>query len=157
MRAVRHVMHLVGRFLRQIDRRPPSPEEAAWAESHLLPGERALWVRLGNGDRRHAIGVARRFTAARQGATRAETAGALLHDIGKVDGPEGALRRAWMTIDPRPGATTRRYRDHERLGAELCARAGSDPVTVSLILGEGTEEAVRTLRHADSASGFRNV
>ncbi len=92
-----------------------------------------------------------------KGATRAETAGALLHDIGKVDGPEGALRRAWMTIDPRPGATTRRYRDHERLGAGALREGRFGSVTVSLILGDGTEEVVRTLKHADSASGFRRV
>lgn len=155
MRGVRHLLHLIGRFTRQIDRRPPSPRLAAWAERHLLPGERALWIRLGNGDRRHAIGVAQRFAESRAVSTRAEIAGALLHDIGKVDGPEGAISRAWMTVNPRSGAATRRYRDHERIGAELCERAGSDPVTIDLIRGAGSHELVQALKAADSSSGFQ--
>lgn len=157
MSALRHCLHLVGRFARQLDRRPPTPDEAAWAESHLSSAERALWVRLGNGDRRHAIGVARRFSGARPHATRAELAGALLHDIGKVHGPEGAVRRAWMTVTPRPGETTRRYRDHERIGAELCQRAGSDPVTVALVRGDAPAGVMGLLIDADSAGGLKRV
>ncbi len=60
--------HLVARVARSLSPVPPSVEAENWADDHLLPGERQLWIRLSNQDRRHSVAVARRFAAARPGA-----------------------------------------------------------------------------------------
>jgi len=154
--AARRVSHLVSRFLGQLDPRPPRAADEAWADALLSQAERALWVRLGNGDRRHAIGVAQRMLDLRPDASRAEMAAALLHDIGKVDGPRNAIVRAWFAVSPVKGARVTRYRDHERIGAELLREAGSDPITVDLVGGQGPLESRRALDRADDAGGLRD-
>ncbi len=62
-------------------------------------------------------------------------AGALLHDVGKADSGLGTIGRVAATLTPSKLAHGRfaRYRDHERIGAELLAAAGSDPLTVALV------------------------
>ena len=77
--------HLVRRFATSLSSRPPSAAAGLRVACHwLMPSEAVLWGRLSNADRRHAIGVTRRFLA-RRSASRAEIAGALLHDVGKLD------------------------------------------------------------------------
>ena len=49
-----------------------------------MPAELELWRQLPVADRRHSIEVARRFQSMGQW-TREEMAGALLHDIGKLE------------------------------------------------------------------------
>ncbi|MDQ3738183.1 MAG: hypothetical protein M3337_03335 [Actinomycetota bacterium] len=141
------VGHLVRRFVGMLSRRPPAPDDEAWAASSLSTGEQALWVQLGHADRRHSIIVARRFVALRPGATRPEIAGALLHDIGKLDADLGVLGRVAATVVGPRGARLRRYHDHERLGAELLADVGSAAETVDLVKGRGP--AADDLRRAD--------
>ncbi|HZB39581.1 MAG TPA: hypothetical protein VE487_01370, partial [Ilumatobacter sp.] len=89
MSKTRHIVtqphHLAARFFGSLSSRPPEPAEEQWAVSQLLPGELDLWQRMSNQDRRHSAIVARRFAAARPQATRAEIAGALLHDVGKIE------------------------------------------------------------------------
>jgi hypothetical protein len=126
---------------------PPPPADEAWVDRWLLPGERACWVRLANHDRRHAIAVARRFTALRPAAERAEIAAALLHDVGKLESDLGVTARVVATlVGPRTGRF-RSYHDHEALGAALLEAAGSDPATVALLRGEHAASA--ELRAAD--------
>jgi hypothetical protein len=132
-----HLVHLVRRFFASFSRTPPAAEDEAWARSQLLPLERALWARQAVEDRRHCIGVARRFVAARPDAPRAAVAGALLHDIGKVDAQLGTFGRATARIVGGRTARMRSYLDHERIGAEWLAEGGSDPVTVELVAGVG--------------------
>lgn len=151
---IHRVAHLVSRFIGQLDRRPPSAADEAWADAYLSKGERSLWVRLGNGDRRHAIGVARRALSIHPNSTRAEIAGSLLHDIGKVDAPRSALVRVWYVVSPSRNA--QRYRDHEAVGADLLRSVGSDPVTVQLVAGEGPRESRDALRQADDSAGLRD-
>ena len=141
--------HLVARFVVSLDTSPPDPAEEVWAESHLLPGEVALWRRMGNVDRKHSAKVARRFVAARPGATRAEIAGALLHDVGKVDCGLGTFGRVAASVVGGRTERFRRYHDHERIGAELAAAAGSAPDTVALIGEDGP--AFATLKECDRA------
>ena len=87
-----------------------------------------------NQDRRHSIGVARRFLAARPEASRAEIAGALLHDVGKIECGLGTLGRVVATVvGPYFSDRFRTYHDHEAIGARLVAEAGSDPVTIELV------------------------
>ncbi len=64
-------------------------------------------------------------------------AGALLHDVGKTASGLGTLRRVVATLVGPRTDRLRRYHDHEAIGADMAARAGSDPVTVALIRGEG--------------------
>ena len=136
--------HLSRRFMGALSTRPPAPGDDAWAASHLLAGEEALWRRMSNPDRRHAIEVTRRFLAARPRSTRPEVAAALLHDCGKVESGLGTFARVgatvWIAVAGRERVATGdgrlgRYARHEPLGAELLADAGSDPLTVALVAG----------------------
>ena len=141
--------HLAARFFTSLSTAPPDPTDEAWAADQLLPGECALWLAMTNQDRRHTIKVARRFVAARPGATRAEIAGALLHDVGKLECGLGTWGRVVASVvGPRTDAF-RRYHDHEHIGALLAEQAGSDPATVELIDERGP--AYETLCACDRA------
>jgi hypothetical protein len=144
---LRHVGHLTRRFAGSLSRRPPAAADEAWAASQLAAGEQALWGRMGNADRRHSIEVARRFVARRPRATRAEVAGALLHDCGKVEAGLGTVGRVVATVAGPRSSRFRAYHDHEAIGARLAQAAGSDPATVALIEGRGP--AVADLLAAD--------
>jgi hypothetical protein len=139
--------HLGRRFFTSLSSRPPAPDDLAWAERWLLATEVELWRRMPNADHRHAIEVARRFGARRPDATRAEVAGALLHDVGKIEAALGPFGRVAATIVGPRTARFRTYHDHEAIGARLVAAAGSDPATVALI--EGAGPAAADLRAAD--------
>jgi len=129
--------HLAARFFGSLSGRPPDVDDEVWAEDHLLAGEVALWRRMSNQDRRHSAKVARRFVERRPSATRAEIAGALLHDVGKIECGLGTFGRVAASV---AGPVTERFRiyhDHERIGSELAAAAGSDRATVDLIAERG--------------------
>jgi hypothetical protein len=129
--------HLAARFFGSLSSRPPDPAEEEWATAQLLPGELDLWQRMSHQDRRHSATVARRFVAARPEATRAEIAGALLHDVGKIECGLGTWGRVAATIVGRRGGRFALYHDHEQIGADLAAAAGSEPETVDLIAERG--------------------
>lgn len=139
--------HLVARFVWSLRAKPPGAADDEWAETNLLPGEVGLWRRMSDMDRAHSIKVARRFVAARPEATRAEVAGALLHDVGKIESGLGVWGRVAASI---VGGRTERFRsylDHERIGSDLAAAAGSAPATVDLIAERGP--AFETLHQVD--------
>jgi hypothetical protein len=141
--------HLAARFVTSLPGDPPSVDDEVWADDQLLPGERALWRRLDNRDRRHSVAVARRFHARRPDATRAELAGALLHDVGKVRCGLGTWGRVVATLVGPVTPSFRAYHDHEQIGADLLVLAGSDPVTAELVAGAGP--AFSDLRASDHA------
>jgi hypothetical protein len=141
--------HLVARFVTSLPATPPPVDDEVWATDHLTPGERSLWIQLSNQDRRHSARVGKRFAAARPEATREEVAGALLHDVGKIECRLGTFGRVAATVI---GPRTRRfaaYHDHEAIGAEMARAVGSDATTVELIAGEGP--AFETLVSCDHA------
>ena len=143
------VWHLAARFFTSLSPRPPETDVVDWATAHLDEAEAELWLRQSNQDQRQSAAVARRFAAARPQASRQEIAGALLHDVGKVKSGLGTWGRVVATVvGPRSGRF-RLYHDHERIGATMAARAGSDPATVALIRGEGS--AAPDLRAADDS------
>jgi hypothetical protein len=142
--------HLVRRFMTSLSPTAPAAADEAWAGGHLSPTERALWTRMTAADRRHSIEVARRFVAQRPSATRAEVAGALLHDVGKLEAGLGTFGRVVATVVGPRSHRFRLYHDHEALGARLAEAAGSDPATVALIEGHGP--AAADLRHADDVT-----
>jgi hypothetical protein len=146
--------HLSGRFFAALVPIGPGSADESWALDHLLNGERALWQRMSGPDRRHAVGVARdsiRILGTDQ-ARREVVAAALLHDVGKVESSFGTFARVGITLmavvfgrsrilqwagvareNGRPSLRARvgLYLTHDRLGADLLQRAGSQELTVS--------------------------
>ena len=131
------IRHLTRRFVGSLSRRAPSAADVTWATEFLLPAEEALWHRLGHPDQRHTVAVARRFVELRPAASRVEVAGALLHDIGKLECGLGTMSRVVATIVGPRTARFRAYHAHESIGAQMLRDAGSDPVTIELVLGRG--------------------
>ena len=143
---MKRLAHLARRFTGSLSRRPPSPADEAWARGFLLDAERMLWQRMSAVDRRHAVVVARRFAAAGEW-TREEMAGALLHDVGKLESSLGTIARVVATVVGPRGRRFHQYHQHEEVGAAMLAEAGSSPDTVALVRGEG--RAASALHTAD--------
>jgi hypothetical protein len=144
-------LHLAHRFFGALSPAGPPPSDEAWAVASLLPGEQELWAQMSGPDRRHAIAVARDTSRllGPEGARREVLAAALLHDVGKVESSLGTFSRVAATLlamglgrqratSWRPGPGTGRpswkarvalYLEHDRLGADLLERAGSDELT----------------------------
>jgi putative nucleotidyltransferase with HDIG domain len=102
---------------------------------------------MSNADRRHAIVVARRFEQLAAEPTRDEMAGALLHDLGKLESGLGTVGRVVATfVGPRT-ERFRTYHDHESIGAHWLAAAGSSQATVDLVRRTGS--AAPALQQAD--------
>ena len=122
-------VHLARRFVRSLRPGGPGAGDEAWVRTVLTPAEVALWVRLSDPDRRHAVGVAR--------AVPAELASAALrHDVGRVVSGFGTFERVGATLLGALGRDRWRgrvgdYLRHPELGSELLRAAGSDPVTVA--------------------------
>ncbi len=146
--SLRHIGHLARRFATSLSRREPGVADTAWVDSQLLESERVLWRRMSVPDRRHAINVTRRFASLDGSWERDEMAGALLHDVGKVQSGLGTFGRVVATIAGPRTKRFRRYHDHERLGAEMLTAAGSSAVTIELVLGRG--RAAAALAEADN-------
>jgi hypothetical protein len=124
------VVHLAKRFAGSLRRGAPADE--AWAIAQLHPAERALWQRMPDADRRHAVDVARTIGD----APREVVAAALLHDVGKIESGLGTFARVGATLlgalgRERWGGRVGAYLRHDELGAALLAAAGSDPLTVA--------------------------
>ncbi len=143
------VWHLAARFVTSLSARAPGVADEVWADVALTSGERILWRQLSNTDRRHSIAVARRFVARRPGADRAEIAGALLHDVGKIECRLGTWGRVVATLVGPRTQRFRAYHDHEAIGARMLAHVGSDRATVDLVAGRGP--AFDDLRAGDHA------
>lgn len=149
LRVLTKVWHLSARFVTSLSPVAPAVRDEVWVDEHLLAGERRLWVQLSNQDRRHSVAVARRFVERRPGATRAEIAGAILHDVGKIDCGLGTFRRVAATLVGPRGRAFRSYQDHEAIGAWMAQVAGSDAATVELIGQRGP--AYEALQRSDHA------
>jgi hypothetical protein len=159
----RKLWHLSKRFMGQLSRRPPSADDDAWAVSWLLPAEQEVWWRMKPADRRHAVGVARHAHALLDGdVSRAEMAGIVLHDCGKVDTGLGPFGRTAAMVKSfivgrsraeRGDGQLARYLRHEPIGAAMLSSLGSDPVTVSLVTrGDDAPRRARdALQAADDA------
>ncbi len=139
-------LHLARRLAGSLVGGAPSTDDEAWAAQHLLEGELALWLRMSDADRRHAIGVARRVDAALDGPGRPVLAAALLHDVGKVTSGLGTWARVAATLIGAVTSSDRHrrwaggaglrgrlgsYLRHPDEGADLLAAVGSDPLTVA--------------------------
>ncbi|MEA3056994.1 MAG: hypothetical protein QOD30_2426, partial [Actinomycetota bacterium] len=78
------LIHLARRFFGSLRRGGPADEE--WAIDQLGAGEHALWSRMSDPDRRHAVEVAHRVPEPLRVA-------ALLHDVGKIESGLGTFAR----------------------------------------------------------------
>ena len=140
-------MHLVRRAISSFSN--ATPEVSSQIRQALLPAELALWSTMPGRDQRHSMDVFHRFLLLHPEATRAQSAAALLHDVGKVQSGLGwSLRIVATVIGPR----TRRFRLyhlHEVLGAEMLSSI-SEAETVALVRGEGPTQVVASLREADN-------
>jgi hypothetical protein len=153
--------HLALRFAGSLSPAAPSVAGEAWAQRWLSAGERDLWARQSNPDRRHAIEVAHTVAALlgdRDGAgvPTEVIAAALLHDVGKIESGLGTFGRvaatvaamirgraavaAWASNDAEPpdGPSSPRWRrragryvTHDQRGGLLLAQAGSAPFVVT--------------------------
>lgn len=141
--------HLARRFLGSLSRRPPAPQDEAWAHTFLLPAETQLWRRMPVADRRHSIAVARRFEVLAGQPSREAMAAALLHDVGKSVSDLGTAMRVLATVVGPRGRRFTAYQQHEQIGADLLGAAGSAALTVSLVHGEGPPALAAALRAAD--------
>ncbi|MEA3185235.1 MAG: hypothetical protein QOJ74_1712, partial [Ilumatobacteraceae bacterium] len=79
--------------------------------------------------------------------SREEMAGALLHDVGKIDSSLGTSGRVVATVVGPRTARYRSYHDHVRIGADMLVAAGSSPLTIDLVRGIG--RAAAALAQAD--------
>jgi hypothetical protein len=126
--------HLARRFFGSLRPGGPSPVDEAWVRGRLLPAEMAIWERLSDPDRRHAVGVAREV-AVRLGddVPRPVIAAALLHDSGKGVSGLGTFARVGATLlgPTRARGRASDYLRHPEHGARLLREAGSDPLTVT--------------------------
>jgi hypothetical protein len=157
--AVRTIGHLARRFAGSLSRRRPSAAERSWVRSRLTDAEWRSWEAQPAPDQRHTVMVARRFADAVPDAPRAAVAGALLHDIGKLEAGLGTFARVGATLlGAIGGARVRsgdgriaRYLDHEARGAAMLRRSGSEELTAALVGREpGAPERWRAaLRRAD--------
>lgn len=139
--------HLVKRFFGSLRPGGPSAEDSTWVHAHLLPAEQELWARMSGPDRRHAAEVARRVERALgHEAGGPIVAAALLHDVGKVESGLRTYGRVIATLSAKvagaEAATAWRrqrgfarrvglYLQHDQIGADLLALAGSDPLTIA--------------------------
>lgn len=138
-------VHLVRRFLGSIRPGPPAADDVAWLRSFASVDEVALFDRMSNPDRRHALAVARAVDAELGGADPVVLVAAVFHDVGKVvcgyRTPARVVATLVWTVVPHEraeawsqrGAPWRRlgeYRRHPELGAELLEAAGAAELAV---------------------------
>lgn len=142
-------LHLVGRFLGSVRPGAPSTEDVSWAHQQLIAGERLLWDRMSNPDKRHSVTVARATDQAFADhatlePTRPIMAAALLHDVGKVVSNFRTPARVvatfvWLVVPTssaqkwllkgKPFQRMAQYRLHPELGEQLLCEAEADVLT----------------------------
>lgn len=143
------MFHLSKRFFSSLSVAPLNDLEQAWVKDVLSAEEHALWCTQAIVDQRHSCDIARRFVEIRSLASRDEIAGALLHDIGKIDAGLGIMARVVATVLPLPTARFVAYRHHQQRGAQMLKTIGSSDITIALVAGHPTSDALRALHQAD--------
>lgn len=143
------MLHLVKRFFGSLSAVPLDDDDTAWVKEILSVQEHDLWCSQAIVDQRHSYDIARRFVTVRPQASQDEIAGALLHDIGKIDAHLGTLARVIATVLPLPTTRFRAYRRHQERGAQMLAMIASSGITIALVAGHPDGDALRALHQAD--------
>lgn len=141
--------HLARRALTSFPNRPVGTDAIRAARAVLLDAEFVLWSSMPPRDQTHSLQVLRRFELIVPGASRAERAAALLHDVGKTKSNLGWTGRIVATIVGARGPRFTAYADHERIGASMLAGV-SEPRTVQLVAMKVDDDVARALTHADN-------
>lgn len=143
------MLHLVKRFFGSLTTNPLNAIEMSWVTDVLRDPEFTLWNSQSIIDQRHSFDIAQRFIVLRPSASRDEIAGALLHDIGKIEAGLGTVARVIATILPLPTQKISAYRDHQQRGAQKLKTIGCSEITIALVAGYPDGEALRALSKAD--------
>ena len=141
--------HLIRRALGSLSNRRPGPDGVQIARAVLLPGEFSLWSSMQGRDQHHSLVVLERFRLREPGATRAEQAAALLHDVGKSQSNLGWASRIVATLVGPRGARFAAYHDHELIGSRMLASV-SESRTVDLVSGSVSDRVAASLEDADN-------
>ena len=143
------MFHLIKRFFSSLSAAPLNDLEQAWVQEVLNVREHDLWCTQAIVVQRHSCDIARRFIEIRSLASRDEIAGALLHDIGKIDAGLGIVARVLATVLPLPTPRFTAYRHHQQRGAQMLKTIGSSDITIGLVAGHPNSDALRALHQAD--------
>ncbi|MFA5774420.1 MAG: hypothetical protein WC864_03470 [Ilumatobacteraceae bacterium] len=143
------MFHLIKRFLGSLAPTPLNKSELEWVENFLNAKELDLWRSQAIADQRHSFDIAQRFLVLRVQAMPDEIAGALLHDIGKIEARLGTFARVIATVLPIPTRRFITYRHHEQNGAKLLRGIGSSDTIIALVAGTPDSEALQVLNRAD--------
>lgn len=145
-------LHLARRFFGSLRPGGPPADEERWVTGLLNQGELAIWTKMNNPDRRHAVGVARavesELDAQGLSASPEVLAAALLHDCGKVASKFGTFSRVgatlfWAVVDDDRAdiwleadasglrGELARYRRHPELGGAMLRAANSSDLAAT--------------------------
>lgn len=143
------MFHHVKRFFGSLSPAPLNNVERAWVKDVLNPREYDLWLTQPTVDQRHSCDIARRFVVIRPQASQDEIAGALLHDIGKINADLGIVARVIATVLPLPTRRFSAYRHHQQRGAQILEVIDCSDITIALVAGHPNSDALRALHQAD--------
>ena len=147
---MRHLAHLVKRFVSSWSRKDVTEDELNMVRLTLTASEFTLWNQFGIADRRHSVEVAQRFVAFLPKASREHRAGVLLHDIGKIQSNLSTLMRVCATV---VGPRTKRfalYHQHEEIGITMLRNAGSHADVIAVLNQTCSAEVAAAFRSADN-------
>lgn len=147
---MRHLVHLVKRFVSSWSRKDVTDDELTMVRSTLTASEFNLWIQFSNADRRHSVEVAQRFAVMLPDASREHLAGVLLHDIGKIQSNLSTLMRVCATV---VGPRTKRfalYHQHEEIGITMLRHAGSLADVIAVLNQSCDAEVAAAFRLADN-------
>ena len=147
---MRHLTHLVKRFVSSWSRKDVTEDELNIVRSTLTASEFNLWNQFSISDRRHSVEVAQRFAVLLPKASREHRAGVLLHDIGKIQSNLSTLMRVCATV---VGPRTKRfalYHQHEEIGITMLRHAGSHADVISVLNQICNAEVATAFRSADN-------
>lgn len=141
-------------------------DDNIFIDRFLNSGERVLFDRLPAHEKRHAQCTAAMIV--RDGGSRAQVKAALLHDIGKVNGKVGIIKKSVLVLmDKFFPRWSRRlsesmemfniYYNHPEIGASLLEKVGTEPEVVRLVRyhhSEGNKDiaGMEELKRADNSN-----
>jgi hypothetical protein len=147
---MRHLTHLVKRFVLSWSRNDVTEDELNMVRSTLTSSEFNLWNQFSVADRRHSVEVAQRFAVFLPEASREHRAGVLMHDIGKIQSKLSTLMRVCATV---VGPRTKRfalYHQHEEIGITMLRHAGSHADVIAVMNQACNAEVAAAFRSADN-------
>jgi response regulator RpfG family c-di-GMP phosphodiesterase len=147
---MRHLVHLVKRFISSWSHKDVTEDELGMVRSLLTASEFNLWNQFSIADRRHSVEVAQRFAVLLPGSTREQRAGVLLHDIGKIQSNLSTLMRVCATLVGPRTKRLRLYHQHEEIGVTMLRRAGSHADVIAVLNQTCNAEVAAAFRSADN-------